>query len=357
MDRQRRRRSAKTALAKEDRMIRNRIVTRLPLAAAALGFTLLAPLVSGCFSNRGGSSGSGEGGGSASTSATGAGSGSGGNTANAAGAGGEGGGGGAGAGSTSSSTGAGGEGGAPAGGAAPTLLGSRLVVWLDGEKGVISSSGKVIVWADQSGSENDALSPASGGGTAPTRQTDGIGGRPAIQFASDTAYLRIPDSASLHFGTDEIVAAAVLRHTSGLASESRIVVTKQWLDFPYVGMGLFVNYSGGVGAGAQVIYSPQVAASFAPATGTYADDQPRLVVFHRAGEQLELRINGASVAITGGGGIDLSTSAEVRIGGQGAAFQALRGSIAEIMVVRGAISGGELGELEHYLMEKYQLTP
>jgi hypothetical protein len=241
---------------------------------------------------------------------------------------------------------------------AVSTLGDRLVVWLDAGKSVEPRLGSLSMWTDQSGRGNHAINPTAGSGPTPALELDAINGLPAVQFAADTDRLIIPDSASLHFGLDDVIAAVVLKHQSAVAPYSRIVLSKPQPVEPFDGLGLLVNFEGGFGAGAQIAYR-QLAVTYTPPSGTFADNVARLYVFRRAENALELRVNGRSVGLTsalrGALPVDLTNAANLNIGGPGSAFQALRGSIAEIVIVRGSVAGAELAALEEYLVSKYRL--
>jgi hypothetical protein len=238
------------------------------------------------------------------------------------------------------------------------FLGGRLVVWLDSGKGVEPASGAIGTWVDQSGSGNHAFNPGAGTGTSPALELDAINGLPAVKFAADTDRLVISDSHSLHVGVEDVIAAVVLKHQSAPAPYSRIVLSKQQPVDPFVGLGLFVNWDNGLGAGAQIVYRG-LSVNYTPLSGSYADGVARLYVFRRAEDQLELRVNGRSVGLTSalraGLAVDLTNTSTLNIGGAGSAFQALRGSIAEIVIARGSVAGAELVALEQYLMDKYGL--
>jgi hypothetical protein len=241
---------------------------------------------------------------------------------------------------------------------AVTALSDRLVLWLDAGQGVEPRAGSLSTWTDQSGRGNHAINPKAGNGGTPGLVMNAINGLPAVQFEADTDRLVVADSTSLHFGLDDVIAAVVMKHKSAQAAYSRIVLSKQQPQSPFIGLGLFVNWDNGFGAGAQLVYT-QVAVNYSPPGGTFADDLPRLYLFRRAENQLELRVNGRSVglnsALRSGSPVDLTNAASLNIGGQGSDFQALRGSIAEIVIVRGSVAGAELVALEEYLMAKYRL--
>ena len=59
-----------------------------------------------------------------------------------------------------------------------------LALWLRADQGVTLTSGKVSLWADQSGNGNDVVQNT--GANQPTLSTNAIGGRSAINFAGTT---------------------------------------------------------------------------------------------------------------------------------------------------------------------------
>lgn len=241
---------------------------------------------------------------------------------------------------------------------APEKLGARLVLWLRADKGVVDAMDEspFTKWEDQSGNGHHAV-PVAGDVPVGWSQ-DGLAQKPAVHFGGGTSYLEIADSEKLHFGLEDVTSYVVVSHKSALSGASRIVLTKQAAQYPYRGFGMFTNINNTFGLGALVQYPTPLATMAAADATSYANDKPFLFVAARASDQIVAAAgDGADSvsAMVNNQAVDLTNDARIRIGGQGATGQGLKGAISEIVLVRGAVTKSEDGDLRNYLTQKYAL--
>ena len=229
-----------------------------------------------------------------------------------------------------------------------------LVLWLDASKGVTGTSA-VSAWADQSGSNNNAAMATAN--FQPALVASSIGGKPAIHFASGT-HVTVADAASLQWGTGDFYVSIVLKHYT-LGSTYGMVFSKQNTGAnPFVGPGIFANYpqpSQGTTLGGQVDLNHYVSS----AANLLNDNVGRQFSFSRTGTKLSVRVNGTqtdAAADASSSGMDVSAATyALFIGANVNGGQAFAGDIGEIIAVKGAISAGDVTNVEAYLKAKYSL--
>jgi hypothetical protein len=238
----------------------------------------------------------------------------------------------------------------------PAML-SGLVLWLEGGSGLsLVDGGSAIEWLDRSGQHNDATTAAG----APTINSTGIAGQPAVSFNGSSDYLVVSDSTSLQLGTGDFAAAVVAAHSTPLSQYGMFYVKQNSGMFPYFGLALVANANSIGDLYAQLSLSGSAVST---ASATYNDGHPFVFVAHRftAGGSttptVAVRVNGVesgseTAAVLG---VDLSApSYPVLIGGTPNG-QDVMGNIAAELVVKGPVSDGDIASLEAYLMGKYGL--
>jgi hypothetical protein len=239
----------------------------------------------------------------------------------------------------------------------PAVLGSRVVLWLEGDsfKGIDGG----VMWPDKSGTGNNAFQDA--GARMPALldagSEGGINGHGVVHFAGNE-YLRIADSTTLQWAASDFAFYVVMRHLNGaVVLPDYAIVYSKWTDtgpeFP--GFFMWASYPGSTG------YVTRFNASQAiESDGGLNDGVMRLVGTRRAGMNYELRVSGTKV--------DGLTDASVPdpdafnaaglpafIGGREAPIQQLQGDIAEIIAIKGTLTDPEQTTLEAYLKKKYGL--
>jgi hypothetical protein len=245
----------------------------------------------------------------------------------------------------------------------PASLGSSLVVWLRGDRGVTTSSCGantcVSAWADQSTHGNDATVPA--GGTAPL-YLPGLYGPGALGFdgaTTGTASLAVADSASIQLTGGFTIIAVAFPTGSARVSE---LYGKNASTVPYAGPFLAVDYdSAGASpaqgrAGAQVDFYNGVAS----APGTSFDGALHVFssVYDGAG-QLSLRVDDGTPVVASVAPTDPLTAPgrPAFVGGAPSSTQTFAGNVAEVIVVDAAISSADWTSAYAYLKARYAALP
>lgn len=235
-----------------------------------------------------------------------------------------------------------------------------LVLWLDAGKGVVSTSNAVSGWQDQSSAGNNAVQLTTT--RQPTLVASSINGLPTIHFDGTNSVMSVADSNSLAWGTDDFTIAVVTKFNNAQANYAAFYTKQQENISPYVGASIWANFP-----------SPSQSTKFGlqldANTGHYItstatglnDNMPHLLIGHRSGTMLEIRINGTqdTMANTATTLNATATGYSLFIGGHitggNTVIQALSGDIAEMLAIHGPLTDTEMGKLETYLKTKYGL--
>jgi hypothetical protein len=235
----------------------------------------------------------------------------------------------------------------------PTQL-TGLVLWLDANQGVVTSQSKVSTWMDRSGRNNNAGQSVAA--IQPSLVTGVVNNLPAIRFANTA--LQITDSATLQWGTDDF-AIFIVGSYKNASTGYGMFLSKQEAPYPYRGPSLWGNYtlpSMNTGIGLQL---ENTTTQYAISTAGKNDGVVRLYTGRRAGNTMEVRVNGAVQGMATATPNDVSAAGRaIFIGGApgtNTVTQGLDGDIAEIVAVHGALTAAELTQLESYLKAKYAL--
>ena len=246
------------------------------------------------------------------------------------------------------------------GGWTPTLLGPRLVVWLDASQETgLSHGAEMAQWIDRSGANNNALQPLSL--NRPVYSTQGINGLPTVTFRG-TNYFVASDSPSLRFGTDDFAVMVVARGSPATNANAALLLKMETVP-PFRGLVLYLNATPAPSLKAAIRIDPGLVAR---TMDDVSDSNPRLLGGRLFGQLpsasvLEIRGNGvAKSAIYFTPRVDISAPGlGLVIGYRGpdmtSGFYPFEGAISEVVIVRGTLADGELAALEHYLMAKYGL--
>jgi hypothetical protein len=239
----------------------------------------------------------------------------------------------------------------------------KLGLWLAADMGVATALGKVTTWMDQSGHGNNATQTV--GDRQPTLTPTSLNGRPVVRFDGVNNALHVGESPSLQYGTGDYtieIVAAWQNNPNGLGSPYGILFSKQsQLSPDYTGIGIFANFPlpapdttfGTLvrSTNGQDVHTPQ---------NGFNDGVARVLGVRRiGGTTLEVRVNGVSAATKVVEAVNVDTSGTfLFIGAQekpGSVIQAMRGYIAEMIVVGSSLAPTELANLEAYLKAKYGL--
>jgi hypothetical protein len=225
-----------------------------------------------------------------------------------------------------------------------------LALWLDASKGVTQDgNGKVSAWADQSINQNTATQATLA--VRPTLVAQSINAKPAIHFAGSKEFLEIADHASLQAGTGDFYVAAVVK-AANTVDYGFVYAKTDNSKFPFPGIVMSVNYPQTGLVGGQT----EVAVIASTTTGMLNDNVARQFGFMRKAGTLGFRLNGAMQGTKANVVTDVSApNQKAYIGCQPNGLDPLDGDIAELIVVKGAVSIPDLGAVESYLNTKYGL--
>ena len=242
-----------------------------------------------------------------------------------------------------------------------------LALWLDANKGVTQSTGKVSGWADQSGNNNNAAQ--SNAANRPGFTASALNSLPGVHFDMNVAggtFMTIVDATTLNWATGDYYLVVVARYSNdpnqqgGFTNRIGAFYFKEGTG-PTLGPALFGNVTGNPGTSAFATQMSFAAADRLVSTSTGNNNFPKGHAFsvHRGGTTLELRNNGALDGTKTVTAVDVSApTIDVMLGatpGNGFTQNRLNGDIAEVIAVKGAISSGDLSGIEGYLKAKYAL--
>lgn len=228
-----------------------------------------------------------------------------------------------------------------------------LALWLDGSKGVTADgSGNVSKWADQSGNANDAVQATAN--RQPSVVTPGINGKAVIRFNPPSViypYLSIPDAATLRLGTGDFYIAAVAKRPADNAFLN-CVLSKQNAGAPFAGYAIYLNISA-PHAGGQLDANNDILSTGGP----YGDGVARQFGFVRAAGTATFRVDGATEGTLPATAVNSDApGVPLSIGGVApTGLHPLVGDLAELVIVKGTISGSDMAQIEAYLKAKYAL--
>jgi hypothetical protein len=220
---------------------------------------------------------------------------------------------------------------------------SGLVLWLDAGHGVAAdaTSHQVSLWTDRSSDHND-MAPLSAQGGPPLLSPNGFrNNHPSVNFGPLSAALAAPPSSSTELGTEFlIVLAASVPSVNGM----RLVAKGTTAGFSFaVSSSGVLTFSGGS------VSTPLI-------TGQRGVTQLRHILAARrfgstASATLELRVDGAVDATATGAAVDLSATAQDSL-----SLPMTDGcSVAEVVMINGTTSQGDVAKLESFLRAKYGL--
>jgi hypothetical protein len=241
----------------------------------------------------------------------------------------------------------------------PAVFGSRLVVWLDASTETAYQPGaQMSAWTDRSGHTNHARQPTAA--MRPVFSVGAINGRPAVTFNGVDASFLIDDSNSLHFGTEDFVVMVVAR--AALIRSNAVLIAKTEGVMPFRGLALYLNSSKPDTSQKPAIQVDSMWA--ARATNSYGDNDAHLFGGRQTSlgrNALDIRVDGAAEGVIVAPRVDISTLGwytvigNHRTNNSSTGFVGLAGDIAEVVMIRGTVSDGELNALEVYLMSRYGL--
>jgi hypothetical protein len=258
------------------------------------------------------------------------------------------------------------------GGAAPDNLDPSsfrgLALWLDvaDERCSVDGDGRIMRCAD--GSEHQNHADQALPKLRPHLVKTAVSGHATMHFEAPDSQARtlvVTDAPSLRLGKQDFVVALVAAWTNstdvveGGYGGYGIMLTKQTMFDPYVGLALLANYPGLASnhpTAPRFGLQLDLDGSYALSSSTKLNDGAfRLLVARRTGLELEVRVNGVSetrmqtVSV-----LDISNEGSPLVLG-GVNGSPLLGDIAEVALVGGPVAEPQLEQLEAYFLEKYRL--
>lgn len=237
-----------------------------------------------------------------------------------------------------------------------------LALWLDAAKINAASGSRVAEWSDSSPFKNHARQNVQE--HRPIYSADAANGHPAIQFDGQSAHLQVHDSESLKFGIDDFGIDIVASWTNTTINNETqyghgLLLCKHVSPWPFTGVCVLANYPQSVGDSTSV-FAAQLAVNMNIVTryDGLNDGVLRLLSVRRVtADQLTLRVNGGVAAVRqiASDFVATAAGAPLTIGGEGNPLQALRGRIAEIVLVRGEAATVNESQLESYFNRRYGL--
>ncbi len=251
----------------------------------------------------------------------------------------------------------------------PSQLGTNLVLWLDGAKGVTKDTtnvNNVVTWADQTSYHNDATGGTGQFPHQPTINATAINNLPAVEFSGSFQgggqFLQITDSASLEFGPGDFAVFMVAEYTNtttGNGASQGTFYAKVAGNTTPTGPQLFGNAGGPNNTlVASVRARININDNVNSAATTYNDGKFHRVGIRRTGTTLEVWADGTATSFVpdAGGAVDVSaTGSDAFIGNNGQGQNRLAGGIAEVIGVKGTLSSGDVTNLDGYFKSKYGL--
>ncbi len=261
----------------------------------------------------------------------------------------------------------------------PALV-PNLVLWLEADVSAsittqLTDAGvsKVTKWADQTTHHNDALGIAQFMTADPTVKSAAINSLPAMHFDQGTAangsfgqQLTIQDNTdmSLQWGTGDFFVAIVGDYDNDPTKGSSLGVgdfySKTNFGSPTVtGVAFFGNVPGSTTPSTGLYFATENSAgNFVTSSTAYNNGSPHLFALRRRSGQMDLLVDGTSVASVMGTNIDVTNAKNPTcIGAYGdPAFERLDGDIGEIMAVEGVLAASDEAGIDAYLKAKWN-TP
>jgi hypothetical protein len=215
-----------------------------------------------------------------------------------------------------------------------------VALWLKSDTGVTVTGTAVSAWADQSSYSNNASQ--SSGANQPVQVISSINGINSIQFDGSSKFMDIADSASLDLNSTGISFFIFCKPTPSTLppSSAYCFILK---DGTY---GIRMNMDGDSNS------NPSFDNFSAVETGTTnaISGNNWQIIEGSKGDAFYVNASNAG-AYANSPGADNSNG--LKLGNAGSGGQYFSGEIAEIILLKGAVSSGERQKIEGYLAHKY----
>ena len=217
---------------------------------------------------------------------------------------------------------------------------SNVAMWLKGDTGVAYTGSSVTAWSDQSSYSNDASQGS--GANQPTIVLSAVNGVNALQFDGSTDFMNISDSASLDLNSTGISFFIFCKPTPRVLPPSSAYCFLM-KDGTY---GIRMNMDGDSNSNPSF---DNFSAVESGTTNAITGNNWQIIEGNKGDA---FYINGSNAgAYTNSPSADNSNA--LTLGNAGSSGQYFSGEIAEIILIKGAVSSGERQKIEGYLAHKY----
>ena len=241
----------------------------------------------------------------------------------------------------------------------PRHLSAMLVVWTRSDLATEMNGATVSGWADMSGNGNDLAQATAI--EQPALEVGGLGGRPELTFDGSNDVLTGPSLYGMLSADDEWTIALVVRDwTWGTAIDATwgTAYARGAMSAPSGGGSYFGLVAGDSSNGLCSGYydgTTPAEVGFPPAAGSQGADSVWVTVCD--GADFTCRINGSAGATDSGGGGLHSNANSLGVGRGSASGSFWDGAISEVLIFDGVLSAAELGILENYMLDRYEVSP
>jgi len=247
----------------------------------------------------------------------------------------------------------------PAPGFDPRGLSIDCLLWCRADAGVEENGSGVSGWEDMSGNSNDLAQATAS--AQPALEVGGLGGRPELTFDGSNDVLTGPSLYGMLSADDEWTIALIVRDwTWGTAINATwgTAYARGALSAPSGG-GSYLDLAAGDSSDGLCsgYYDGTTPAEvgFPPAAGSQGAASVWVTVCD--GANLTCRINGSAGATdTDGGGLH-SNATTLGVGRGSSSGGFWDGAISEVLIFDGVLSAEELGILEDYMLDRYEVSP
>jgi hypothetical protein len=222
---------------------------------------------------------------------------------------------------------------------------SNLLLWLRGDAGVVSSSGNVSQWTDQSQNGNNASQTT--GSNQPTVVTNALNGLGTISFNGTNQWLSLASGfANFTQGASIFVVTKPTSITTGV----------RFLDFGNGQTNNNISFREQASTGFSLYsYNGATASNVTSSTGLGTGSYQLLEAIHSGAGNATLYSNGAQTAQGNLSNINNVARTGNFIGKDFNTTTFLNGQIAEILVYNSALTNGDKAAIESYFKSKYNV--
>jgi hypothetical protein len=236
----------------------------------------------------------------------------------------------------------------------PRNMQTPLLVWVRADLGIGLNGSAVSTWADYSGEGNNFAQATASLQPAPT--ANGIGGRPGISFDGTSDQINGPSFHGMLSDPADwtlfVVGGGWTWGASVHAYYGRGMLGAPVLGSSYFYVGVTTEAGPGFGTGYWDASAHRIGYEDSAAEG-----QNVIVAGTSDGGEVTTRVNGSAGSTTSGAtgaGVN-SLATLLQIGKGNGNLNYWDGSISEVLVFDGTLSGEEINQVEQYLGDRYDI--